>query len=130
MLIASRTEDPHTWLIACLSLFLAEAKAKGELQPSALSLCNGVVEAGLVAELGHGVAKETARQEENAQLLLPAEALLLSARLCGHHRHHHCPPRVPLHSLPQHQPVSPPCSLNQAMSTAWWRPLCVFSGGL
>lgn len=98
-----------------MSPFLAEAKAKGELQPSALNLCNGVVEAGLVAELGHGVTKETGRQEENARLLRQAEALLPSARSCGS-------PLPPLPPLPPKSPPALPSSIPADVYTMFREP--------
>ncbi|XP_040845964.1 trinucleotide repeat-containing gene 18 protein isoform X3 [Ochotona curzoniae] len=68
-----------------LSPFLAEAKGKSVLQPSALSLCNGAGDAGLpalVAEAGRASAKEAARQDESARLLRRAETLLPGPRPC------------------------------------------------
>lgn len=98
-----------------LSPFLAEAKAKGALQPSALSLCNGVVDAGLVAELGRGGAKEVARQEENARLLRRAEALLPAARPCGS-------PLPPPPPLPPKGPPAPPSSTPAGVYTVFREP--------
>lgn len=98
-----------------LSPFLAEVKAKGALQPSALSLCNGVVDAGLVAELGRGGAKEVARQEENARLLRRAEALLPAARPCGS-------PLPPPPPLPPKGPPAPPSSTPAGVYTVFREP--------
>lgn len=98
-----------------LSPFLAEAKAKGSLQPSALSLCNGAVDAGLVAELGRGGAKEVARQEESARLLRRAEALLPTARPCGS-------PLPPPPPLPPKGPPAPPSSTPAGVYTVFREP--------
>ncbi|XP_052610132.1 trinucleotide repeat-containing gene 18 protein isoform X7 [Peromyscus californicus insignis] len=98
-----------------LSPFLAEAKAKGALQPSTLSLCNGAVDAGLVAELGRGGAKEVARQEESARLLRRAEALLPTARPCGS-------PLPPPPPLPPKGPPAPPSSTPASVYTVFREP--------
>lgn len=98
-----------------LSPFLAEAKAKGSLQPSALSLCNGAVDAGLVAELSRGGAKEVARQEESARLLRRAEALLPTARPCGS-------PLPPPPPLPPKGPPAPPSSTPTGVYTVFREP--------
>ncbi|XP_060224045.1 trinucleotide repeat-containing gene 18 protein isoform X7 [Meriones unguiculatus] len=101
-----------------LSPFLAEAKAKGALQPSALSLCNGAVDVGLVAELGRGGAKEVARQEESARLLRRAEALLPTARPCGSP----LPPPPPPPPLPPKGPPAPPSSTPAGVYTVFREP--------
>ncbi|XP_029410993.1 trinucleotide repeat-containing gene 18 protein isoform X6 [Nannospalax galili] len=97
-----------------LSPFLTEAKVKGALQPSALSLCNGVVDTGLVAELGRG-SKEVARQEESARLLRRAEALLPTSRPCGS-------PLPPPPPLPPKGPPAPPASAPVGVYTVFREP--------
>ncbi|KAM4812342.1 trinucleotide repeat-containing gene 18 protein isoform X10 [Urocitellus parryii] len=98
-----------------LSPFLAEAKGKSALQPSALGMCNGVADTGLpalVVEAGRSGTKEVARPDESSRLLRRAEALLPAPRPCP----------SPLPPPPPKGPPAPPAPAPTGVYTVFREP--------